>query len=91
MAKAKRIPAPPVPQPPDTIELELTIDEAQFLTDLMGRIAGSPTKSRRGLADAIAKALNAVGLQLPYRGIGFDKQYGAEDLSSSHIYVKDTI
>lgn len=49
---------------PKTIKLELTCDEARFLRDVMCRIGGDPTTSRRKFADVIASALDGVGYKM---------------------------
>jgi len=45
----------------EIVELRLTKTEADTLSDILERIGGSATSSRRKLADAIAKALSSVG------------------------------
>ena len=46
MAEAKRIKATPVVQPPDTIQLTLTIKEATHLRAVLGEVTcGSPLES----------------------------------------------
>jgi hypothetical protein len=42
----------------DGYVLMLTNDEAHFLRDILGRIGGHPSKSRRRFADTIADALD---------------------------------
>lgn len=50
MAKCKAIAKP-------EYQLDLTNEEAQVLRDILMFVGGSPTESRRGLADTIASAL----------------------------------
>lgn len=50
------------------IALALTMEEAAFLSDLMGCIGGSPTRSRRAYADRIRVALSLLELPTAPRG-----------------------
>lgn len=43
------------------VVLELTPEEAQFVTDVMAKVSGSPDVSRRKHADAIYAAMHAAG------------------------------
>lgn len=81
MAKATRNTAPPVPPPPDTITLELTLEEAQVLADIGMRIGGDPEKSRRKLVNSIREALFDVGIVGAYPSVDFK--------DDSTIYFKD--
>lgn len=47
---------------PGKVVLELTEDEAQFLADIMARIGGDMTKSRRRFQTEISNALGHVGI-----------------------------
>lgn len=49
--------------PRPNVGLSLTHDQAEFLCDVMGRIGGSPTKSRRVYADMISTKLRNAGVQ----------------------------
>lgn len=51
-----------IPRPVEVqgIALDLTLEEASFLVDLMGCIGGSPTHSRRAYADRIRAALRGA-------------------------------
>ena len=68
MAFAKVIPAVPevtkVVQTawPERIQLGLSTDEAQFLADILNRVGGSPTLSRRRYQEPISAALRSAGL-----------------------------
>lgn len=44
-----------------TVKMELDADEAQFLVDVMGRIAGSPVESRRKYANLFYEKLTNIG------------------------------
>ena len=63
MAKATRTTIPPVPvEPKVVITLELSIEEAETLRGIAGRIGGSPTGRRRHM-DAISSALYIAGVR----------------------------
>lgn len=51
---------------PGKVVLELTLDEANFLADIMGNISGSMASRRRHQA-AISEALRAAGLRRTYK------------------------
>lgn len=55
-------------------ELELTPNEAQFLADVMSRIAGQG-ESRRRFADSISRALGSVGVYMAEVETDIDKTY----------------
>lgn len=65
------------------VDLRLTIEEAQFLVNVMNRIGGDQMKSRRRHADSIYNALGEVTPGRPWA----DK----EDTDSNHsaIYFND--
>lgn len=44
------------------VDLSMTADEAQFLADVMARIGGSPSNTRRRFAESITKALHGAGI-----------------------------
>jgi len=44
------------------IELFLSEDEAQLVADVLSKVAGSRTKSRREYADSVTSALGSVGI-----------------------------
>lgn len=46
----------------DGVTLKLTGDEAKMIRDILYRVGGSPDTSRRGMADAIASALDDAGV-----------------------------
>lgn len=46
------------------ISLDLTIDEADLIHDILyRRVTGNPLRGRRGIADAIVTALDGAGVQ----------------------------
>jgi hypothetical protein len=45
------------------ITLTLRTEEAEFLVDLMQRIGGDPTRSRRRIADLLSATLRGVGIK----------------------------
>ena len=57
----------------DHVELTLTMDEANFLQDIMGRIGGSPETSRRKHQSPISEALFEAGAT----GAGGDDKDGS--------------
>lgn len=61
-----------------TFTLTLTEDEAYSLRDILSNIAGYPG-TRRDHADAIAEALDAVGLE-------FDEE-GSDDIDGSITFL----
>lgn len=44
------------------VVLDLTYAEAQFLVDILDRIGGVASTSRRGMADEMARALSTAGV-----------------------------
>lgn len=44
------------------VTLTLSVDEASALRDILGRVGGVPTETRRGLTTAVYDALNAAGV-----------------------------
>lgn len=46
-----------------TVTLTLNDEEAQVLTDILSRISGSTSDSRRALADNILRAFRSLGYQ----------------------------
>jgi hypothetical protein len=52
---------------PDTITLELTLDEAQFIADVFAKIGGAPT-TRRKHQESISGALYAAGIYFTWHG-----------------------
>jgi hypothetical protein len=48
---------------PETVELTLTADEAQFIADVLARVGGDYHESRRGHSQFIAAALSDAGVQ----------------------------
>lgn len=67
MAKATRIDAPPVAQPPPTFVLELSLEEAQLVALLAGSIVGNPKWRERGTG-----IYQELGRALPYTLRGYD-------------------
>ncbi len=82
MAKATALTAPPVVTHVVVgYTLQLDVDEANILHDILSRIGGSPYKSRRGIAGNVLTALQDAGVE----GLGGD------DIETSHrtIYFED--
>ena len=57
MAKAEKVQVVQV----KGIKLELSVEEAQALQDVLGLVGGSPSTTRRRFIDPIYSALDAVG------------------------------
>lgn len=49
------------------VTLLLSEEEAQFVADVLARVGGSPTGSRRKYQDGISRALDKAGYQAPIR------------------------
>ena len=67
-----------------TITLELNVDEATTLYDVMGRISGSPDKSRRGVTTKIRAAIAKHITEMNYRPIS-DIEGGISFLKPSEV------
>lgn len=63
MAIATRVKGKPFAPPPDTITLELSLEEANTLKDLIGRKVTGTFTSRRKFASAIWAALVDAGIK----------------------------
>lgn len=68
------------------VEMQLSIEEAQFLVFIMARIGGDPTTSRRRHANAIDSALNKL-VPAPHWSDKSDVDY--EGHGTGVIYFKD--
>ena len=88
MAKAKEIQIE-VTTTVTGISLELTLDEATMLADLMSRVGGAPSTSRRGLADKIGTALRAVGVKSVCDLDDYEKAV-PEDLQGGLVFLENT-
>lgn len=55
--KATLTRAVPVPQPPDTVTLEMPLENARALLAALWNVGGSPLTSRRGLIQDVETAL----------------------------------
>jgi hypothetical protein len=51
----------------ETITLELSLEEAQVLADILVRVGGIPRTTRRGLTNAIGLALHDQGILADYQ------------------------
>lgn len=61
MAKAKFIPeVQTITTTPEHVVLELTLEEASVIFDLVGLVTGNPDHSRRGLTNKIYDALYII-------------------------------
>jgi hypothetical protein len=71
------------------ISLELTLDEATTLADIMSRVGGSPSTSRRGHTAAIYETLRAAGVKAVCDLENYDG-YLPEDLEGALIFRENT-
>jgi hypothetical protein len=62
MAKAKIAPVLPVPPPPFTVILELSLEEAKAILALVGRVTGGSETSRRKYTTPVYYALDGLEL-----------------------------
>jgi hypothetical protein len=53
---------------PAKVVLELSLEEAQFLTDVLCAVAGDPKKTRRGHQENISNSLYRLGFSFPPYG-----------------------
>lgn len=69
--------------------LELTLDEATMLADVLARVGGSPNASRRGLADNVTAALHEAGV-FPVHKLGNYDSIVPEDLAGGLTFRENT-
>lgn len=71
------------PEPPSSVFLSLSKDQASFLVDILYRIGGVPETTRRKIADEICTSLKAIGIKGTERrdmdGFVFMKSNGSND------------
>lgn len=72
-----------------SVTLELTLDEATMLADILARVGGSPNISRRGLAENVAAALREAGV-LPVHRLENYNGIEAEDLAGGLTFRENT-
>jgi 3-deoxy-D-arabino-heptulosonate 7-phosphate (DAHP) synthase len=48
---------------PESVELTLSPEEAQFISDLLSRVGGDKVRSRRQHAEAISRSLDSAGFK----------------------------
>lgn len=74
MAEAKRIKATPVVQPPDTIQLTLTLEEAEAVRALIGKCKFNDRTS------PLFDALRGLGIDTRFDDLFYFNEFGAIDL-----------
>jgi hypothetical protein len=67
------------------ISLTLSMDEANMLTSILGRVGGSPNTSPREHVDSVYKALTTNGAK---RGIDYDHPF-SDLLDGGALYFGD--